>query len=149
MTFNCCQPEREERLRLHLPHRKVFMGFTVRLFNGSETLEGDVSGQGLGMVYQRQLESILDHSMSRHMPLILFTRLCPLTCGRSYDVPGGGLRHGVGQSLSEALFTGLCRAKVVPGNAETFRPASTHFQQGHAAPIKWTCTQTHKHTNMT
>lgn len=127
------------------------MGFTVGYFSGSENLEGDVSGQELGRFYRWQVgqrESWMA-ACPLHIPLILFTtgvklrrRSCPLTCGRSYDVPGGGLRHGVGQSLPEALFTGLCRANVVPGNAKTFRPASAHFQQGHAAPIKLTCTQT-------
>lgn len=83
-------------------------------------------------------------AFSHHILLMMKLRSCwcPLTCGRSYNVPGGGLRHGVGQSLSEALFTGVCRANVVPGDPKTFRPASANFQQCHATPIKRTCTQT-------
>lgn len=29
-------------------------------------------------------------------------------CSRSYNVPGGGLRHCVGQSLPEAFVGGIC-----------------------------------------
>lgn len=83
-------------------------------------------------------------AFSHHILLMMKLRSCwcPLTCGRSYNVPGGGLRHGIGQSLSEALFTGVCRANVVPGDPKTFRPASANLQQRHATPIKRTCTQT-------
>lgn len=111
------------------------------------------TGAGNVSLVSGRTEGLLDWAARpRPSPLVLFTggvklgmRLCPLTCGRSHDVPGGGLRHGVGQSLPEALVAGVCRPNVVPGNAEAFRPASVHFQQGHAAPIKRTCAQTGSH----
>lgn len=91
----------------------------------SKSLEGGVFGDG-------------DLFLEEHSPITLLS--CPLTCGRSHDVPGGGLRHGIGQSLSEALFAGVRRANVVPRDPKTLRPASANLQQGHAAPIKRTCT---------
>lgn len=65
----------------------------------------------------------------------------PLTCSRSYNVPGGGLGHGVGQSLPEAFVGGVGRADVVPRHAKALRPATAYFQQGHATPVKRTCMQ--------
>lgn len=144
---HCCQPE-PESLTLHL-QRKFFMLFQPDILVAEKSWKR--------MFVDRSWECSTDGRWVRgspgpelalHVPLLLFTsgvkprtRWRALTCGRSYDVPGGGLGHGVGQSLPEALFTGVCRANVVPGNAKTFRPASVHFQQGDAAPIKWTCNQ--------
>lgn len=57
---------------------------------------------------------------------------------RSHYIPGGGLGHGVGQSLPEAFVAGVHGAIVVTRHAEALRPAATHLQQGHAAPLKLT-----------
>ncbi len=67
------------------------------------------------------------------------------TCGRSYNIPGGGLRHCIRQSLPEAFICTVCWANVVPWYTKAFGPATAYFQQSDAAPVKLTCIQNRKH----